>query len=411
MSGAERVSPLSDPRADHGPQAVRSRRRPRFALPPGARPSLRRAMPALALFVAVRLTGMAVLAVWSRHIGRHPRTVLGLEWDSKWYWRIARQGYGTTIVPGGRSQAVLYDDRAFFPLYPGMIRALHSVLRIGEVDAALLIAWTGAVVAAWGVYAVGELLYGRRVGVALVALWAVLPHAVILTAAYTEPVMMAFGAWALYAALSRHRLTAAALAVPAGLCRPNGVAVVAAVIAALAVDARRRRHDGEPIGARTWVAACVAPVGWLSYIAWVGAQVHSPTGYFGVQAAWGSRFDFGRYTLHMLVHLVTHHNSFSYYVAAWIAFGAVLLFALCVLDRQPLPLLVFSAVLLVMALGSAHYFASRPRLLLPAFPLLFPIALPLSRARPRAVVALLTALAAASFLYGVYLLTAAGTAP
>ena len=51
--------------------------------------------------------------------------------------------------------------------------------------------------AAWGVYAVGELLHGRRVGITLVAVWAVLPHAVILTMAYTEPLMTAFAAWAL----------------------------------------------------------------------------------------------------------------------------------------------------------------------------------------------------------------------
>ncbi|MEU3509801.1 hypothetical protein ABZ733_18245 [Streptomyces longwoodensis] len=44
-------------------------------------------------------------------------------------------------------------------------------------------------------------------------------------------------------------------------------------------------------------------------------------------------------------------------------------------------------------------------LLLPAFPLLLPLALHLARSRLRTLVVLLTALAGVSFFYGTYLLT------
>ncbi|MDX6312568.1 MAG: hypothetical protein QOF44_2032 [Streptomyces sp.] len=380
-------------------------------LPPAAPPrvwwwraELRRAAPALALFAAVRLTGVAMVAIWSVHLGRHPRNVLGLEWDGGWYWHIARYGYGT-IVQSAPGSGRVYNDLAFFPLFPGLIHALSTVLPIGPVNAALVIAWVGAAVAAWGVYAVGEVLHGRRVGIALVALWALLPHAVVLTMAYTESLMTAFAAWALYAALTNRWLTAGTLAALAGLCRPNGIAAAAAVVVAAAAYLWQRRRDGEPTVPRAWGAVLLAPAGWLGYVAWVGLRTHSPTGYFQVQSRWGSRFDFGHYTVFMLKHLVTGHDTLVVYLTAAIALGSVLLFLLGVLDRQPLALLVYSALLITMALGGAHYFTSRPRLLLPAFPLLIPLALALARARLRTVAVLLAGLAGFSFFYGTYLLT------
>jgi hypothetical protein len=223
--------------------------------------------------------------------------------------------------------------------------------------------------------------------------------------AYTESLMTAFAAWALYAALTHRWLTAGTLAALAGLCRPNGFTVAAAVITAAAAHLWQRRRDGRPAVPRAWVTMLLAPVGWLGYVAWVGLRTHDLTGYFRVQSLWGSRFDFGHYTAHMFKHLIVGHDALVVYLSAGIVLGCVLLFVLGVLDRQPLPLLVYSGILLVIALGDAHFFTSRPRLLLPAFPLLLPFALSLARAQRRTVVVLLIGLAGFSLFYGTYLLT------
>jgi hypothetical protein len=379
---------------------------PQPAAPPRVwwwRAELRRAAPALALFAAVRLTGVVMVAIWSLHLHRHPRNVLGLEWDGGWYWHIVRYGYGTIVHSPGSGR--VYNDLAFFPLYPGLVRTVITVLPIGPVNAALVVSWVAAALAAWGVYAIGELLHGRRVGIALVALWALLPHAVVLTMAYTESLMTAFAAWSLYAALTHRWLTAGTLAALAGLCRPNGIAAGAAVSAAAAAYLWQRHRAGQPTVPRAWGAVLLAPAGWVGYVAWVGFKTHSPAGYFQVQSGWGSKFDFGHYTLFMLKHLILGHDSLVVYLTAGIAMGAVLLFLLGVLDRQPVALIVYSSLLIAMALGGAHFFTSRPRLLLPAFPLLLPLAVALARARPRTVAVLLTGLAGFSLFYGTYLLT------
>ncbi|MER6530895.1 hypothetical protein [Streptomyces sp. NPDC001508] len=385
---------------------LRQRFVPRLDPSPQRQPwwfELRKALPALTLFASVRLTGVIMAALWSLHVGRHPRSVLGLEWDGHWYWHISQYGYGLIVhPPWGHS---VFNDLAFFPLFPGLIRAVDTVLPIGSVNVALLIAWTAALVAAWGVYAVGELLHGRRVGIVLVALWALLPHAIILTMAYTEPVMTAFAAWSLYAVLTRRWLTAGTLAVLAGLCRPNGVAVAAAVIAGAVAHLWHLRRLGMPTAPCAWAAAAAAPLGWLGYIGWVGLRTHNPLGYFHVQSLWGSRFDFGHYTAHTFKHLIVGHDTLVVYVTAAIVLGALLLFLFCVLDKTPLPLLTYCAVLIVMAVGGTHFFSSKPRFLLPAFPLLLPLAVHLARSRLRTITVLLTASGCVSLFYGTYLLT------
>ena len=76
------------------------------------------------------------------------------------------------------------------------------------------------------------------------------------------------------------------------------------------------------------------------------------------------------------------------------------LLVLAVRDRQPLPLLVLGATLLALALTTSGYFGSKPRYLLPAYPLLLPLAVRLSRLRLRTAVGVLGVLAAGSAAYG-----------
>lgn len=373
----------------------------------------RRARAAVTVFAVARLAGIAAVALVAHKRGKHPRDVLGLAWDGLWYHRIADWGYGT-FIPGWESPGLRYSDLAFFPLYPMTVRAVNAVLPGGSVTCALLVSWASAVLAAWGVFAVADHCYGRRTATALVTLWALLPYSVVLTMAYTEPMMCALAAWGLYATLTRRWAAAAALSVLAGLTRPNGVAVAAALCAAVLADAWRRRREGRRQDRRAWLAALASPLGWCAYVLWAG--LHSaapgsgepaggPLGYFQVQHRWGSDFDFGHWALRYVKHMALTTDSLTAYLTAALCAGAVLLLALAALDRMPLPLLAYSAVLLVIALGGTDFFSSKPRFLLPAFPLLAPCAVALGRARPRAAAVTVVALAGISLGYGAYVLT------
>ncbi|WP_420080109.1 glycosyltransferase family 39 protein [Streptomyces sp. JL4002] len=354
---------------------------------------------ALGVFAAVRLAGAVVLAGAALWAGRSPVRVLGHSWDSVWYLAIARHGYGRTQM--WPVTGLVQSDYAFFPLYPLLVR-----LTGGGEWGALFVSWTAAAVAAVGVYRVGELVAGRRVGVLLVALWSVVPHAVVLTLAYTEPLLVALAAWSLYALLRERWTVAALLASVAGLTRPTGIAVAAAVsVTALHALLTRRSR-----GAAVWAAGVLAPAGWLAYVAAVGVHRRDPAGYFDVQRQWGSRFDGGGYVLNQVWRVLSGGPVALATAVTAALLGAALLLAVLLLVRRPalpLPLLVYTAVLLVIGIGGAGYFESKPRFLLPAFPLLLPLAAVMARARPRSAVVVTAGLAGLSYAYGVYLLVIA----
>ncbi|MGX1884396.1 hypothetical protein [Streptomyces sp. NPDC055287] len=386
--------------------ADRAAVRPTRTPVPGAVRALRRAAPALALFAAVRLAGVLAVVVCSWYVGRNPLARLGDTWDSQWYTGIAAHGYGqrTLTFPDG----VVQSDLAFFPLYPALIKAVTTVVPVplSGGAAGLIISWTAAAAAACGIYLVADRLYGRPTASALVVLWGLMPHSVVLTMAYTEAVLTAFAAWSLYALLTGRWLWAGTLAALAGLARPNGIAVAAAVGAAAAYELWRRRGR---VSWRIWAGAGLAPLGWAGFVLWVGAGRGDPLGgYFAVQDGWTSRFDFGAGALRFTKHLLLEAELLSFPMVLVIVAAALVLFALMLVsDRPPLPLLVYTAVLVLITVGGSGFFESKARFLLPAFPLLLPLAHAMTKARPRAAVVVTAALAGLSLSYGTFLVTIA----
>ncbi|MER6122494.1 mannosyltransferase family protein [Streptomyces sp. NPDC001795] len=363
------------------------------------------AVAALGLFVATRVCGGLLLAAVARSSGKQPLLLLGRSWDSVWYLRIAAHGYGRIEY----NRTGVHNDLAFFPLYPGLIHGLTRLTRLDGVVAGLLVSWTAAAVAAYGIYLIGAHLHGRAVATVLVLLWGLLPHSVVLSMAYTEPVLTAFAAWSLYAVLTRRWLWAGVLAALAGLSRPNGVAVATAVLAAAAQEVWRTRGRG--VSHRLWTGAALAPLGWAGYVLWVGHRRGDPLGgYFTVQRLWGSRFDFGQGALRFTEHMLLHGTRLLFPMALVITGVSTVLFALLLADRAPLPLVVYSGVLLLITLGGSGFFESKPRFLLPAFPLLIVVARALvrtARARPWHAAVVAGALAGLSLSYGAYLVVLA----
>jgi hypothetical protein len=352
---------------------------------------LLRAWPALAVFVLLHLVGVVILALVSHRSGGWDVIhLLGNRYDSRWYERIAQDGYGPHAPKA----------YAMFPLFPAMIAALGPVTPGPTWTAGLLISWGAGLVAAWGLYQLGTHLRDRRTGILLVALWAVLPHAVIEVSGYTESLFTAFAAWALYALLSGRWVTAGVLTLFAGLTRPSASALVAAVVLAALVAVVRRRD-----GWRPWVCGLLAPVGFVGYIAWVGVRMDRWDGYFWVQAhRWGSKFDGGVYTTEAVGSYLTRRSDLAFYVCAFVLLAALTLLVLLVAERWPWPLIVYGALLLATVIVTAGYFHSKARLLLPAFTLLLPVAGGMANIRTRNAVLVIGALALASAWYGAYLL-------
>ncbi|MGW3389577.1 glycosyltransferase family 39 protein [Streptomyces cinereoruber] len=352
---------------------------------------------ALGGYAATRAIGLVVLAIAAAATGEDGLHRLKGRWDSVWYVRIAEHGYGyETTLPNGD----VHSDLAFFPLLPLLERGLSAVLPLDAAGAGLLVSWTAGLVAAWGIFKCGAHAFGPRTGVLLAVLWGVYPTAFVQSMAYTETLFTALAAWSLYAVLRDRWILAGLLCAAAGLTRPTAVALIAALgITALAALVRDRR-----LPARTVAGVLLAPLGWLGYIVYVGIRQDSPTAYFEVQAAWGNSIDGGLALARFVAGLpwpAALGLTAALALLAWLV-------VLCVRQRQPLPLLVYTIGVVLVSLVGAAYFGSRPRLMMPAFGLLLPPAAALARLRPRTAAPVLAGLALASAAYGAFTLLGSG---
>ncbi|MGW0476179.1 hypothetical protein [Streptomyces coeruleorubidus] len=380
--------------------------------------ALRRAAPALLGYAAVRGLGLIALALWSAARDKSAYTLLTARWDALWYTRVAELGYGYEVR---LANGDVHSNLAFFPLLPWLERLVAAVSPLSYADGGFLVSLVASLAAAWGIFAVADHVYGRRAGVCAVLLWAVLPVGIVQSMAYSESLFTALAAWSLYAVLTGRWVTAGTLALLAGLTRPVGVAVVAAVwVAGIAAFARERRAgpsaqergdaDGPGLRTRRALGMLLAPLGTAGYVLWVGHRTgKGPLGYLDVQAGWRNGFDGGYAFARFVAEKFTSFPS-ALAGAGLIAGVAsvVWLYVVGVRQRQPLPLLVYTGVVTALALCAASYFGSKPRLLMPAFPLLLPLALALARPHLRRSALVLGPVAVASAVYGAFWLNGSG---
>jgi hypothetical protein len=357
----------------------------------------------LGVHVAARLATLAALAVAGLLV--HSPGLRALErWDANWYRRIAEHGYGHVhTVPDGRTLV----DYAFFPLYPWLEHVVASVTALSAMHAGLLLSAVCSCVAAVGIYTLTAQVASARAGVVTAALWSVTPVSVVQSMAYAESLLTALAAWSLVGWLRGRYVVAGLLAAFAGLTRPFGIAVAAALVAsAVTLLVRERGEPHRPTG-RIVAGAAVAPLGWLAYVGFVGGREHSARGYLDVMGAWGNRFDGGAAFVTWTVRLLGQRP-----VAALLLVAAVGVLTgqvwLLWRDRYPLPLVVFTALSVVAALTTSSYFGSKPRYLLPVFTLLIPAATRLSRWPGRRLTLLVCALGVLSACYGAWWLLGSG---
>ena len=369
----------------------------------------RRHAPEVLAYCAVRLVGLVVLAVMARHPGQ--LTSLLVKWDGSWYLGVARHGYDTALThrPDG---TLVNTNIVFFPLYPLLVAAVGAVF--GLVHGALLVSLAAGILAAVAIRSIGELLYDKRTGVILAALWGgVLPTAVVESMAYTESLYTALAALTVLF-LMKERWPAAGLAAFfAGLTHPTGVAAALTVAVCLVAVRLVRPEGGGRRGWAPWVATAMAPLGILGYLAWVGIALGRVDGFtYMEEKGWGSSPSIIG-VWHQIATSATHPLPLGYRVPVFVLAASLVCAVLLTvgltwpaLRRRALPVLAFAwfSIALALFIGPT-YFHAEARFLMPDFPLLLPPAVFLARRSLYLSVPVIAACTLASAWYGGYLLT------
>ncbi len=293
------------------------------------------------------------------------------KWDALWYARVIEEGYawpGTVFMRGGGSQSTL----AFFPLYPKVAEAVGSVTGLDTAMALYVTAWVASVVAAVGIYAVGKQVAGRNTGLLLALLWGAAPRALTQVMPYSEGPFVALAAWTMWALLTKRWWLAGALTALAGLTRPAALPLIATLwVLWLATVVRERRPAWRQLG-----AAALGTSGFAAYWAYAGVKVGDFFGYFQVQDAWGTTLGTPFDTLATVITGDWDRTTDPMYTT-WIfavLVGYTLLLAWMIYRKEPLPLIVFTALVLLLVWSQQGFFYAKARFLIPAFPALLPLA-------------------------------------
>ncbi|WP_280396041.1 hypothetical protein [Nocardia brasiliensis] len=284
-------------------------------------------------------------------------------WDAEHLLALATSGYDRAVVlrVDGTPEK---SNLNFYPAYPVLVRWLANVPGLNEFRSALLVTFVAGAIAAWGVCELGARLSGdRRIGVVMALLWGVAPGSVVLQMAYSEALFAAFAAWALVAIVEENWLTAVPLIGAASLVRNTGFALVAAIsLAALCAIIRGSA------GWRPWLSVAIAPLTGLGYLGFVAARTHRIDGWVWLQdKAWGLRFDGGEGTVADVWHYLGHDGNVYYTLCSVSVIVSALLFFWSLGVRLPLSLHLYTACVLVAAVGTDGFFNSKPRLILLAF--------------------------------------------
>jgi Gpi18-like mannosyltransferase len=152
----------------------------------------------------------------------HPFINMWARWDAGWYLDIAKDGY--QFRPREQSNV------AFFPLYPYVVRLVHSVIRLpgdaGWLLAAIIVSNTALLVALIYLHRLICLDYDRNTAARAVLYLCIFPTTLFLSAVYSESLFLALVVSAFYYARAARWVTTGLLAGAATLCRPAGLLLV-----------------------------------------------------------------------------------------------------------------------------------------------------------------------------------------
>ena len=220
---------------------------------------------------------------------------VGLMFDGSWYRQIAEHGYPATL-PVGSDGLVQQNAWAFFPLFPGLVRAVMTVTRLPWEVAAPVVATllgAGAVLLVHRCIVAGApraVAAWPALPLATVALVCVFPTSPVLQAGYTESLALLLIAAVLLLVLRRRYGAAALVVVALGFARAVALPMVVVVVVHALVRWRDARRGTEPLPRRDvarlaglGVTALVSGFAWPLICGWATGV---PNAYLLTQESW-----------------------------------------------------------------------------------------------------------------------------
>jgi Gpi18-like mannosyltransferase len=313
-------------------------------------------------------------------------------WDGGWYLNIATGGYARHIPPGTGNPA--QANVAFFPLFPLLIRGVHSITGLGLERSGALVVFAFGAAATVGFWLLARRLRDEETADRAAALFAFFPGTIVFSLLYAEPVAICFAIFCCLFLLEERWVLAGVCGALATAARPNAAGVVAAAALAAYLAYRQRRS------LRPFVAVLLAPLGAIGFFLFLWQWTGSWRAWLDAQRrGWHDRFvwdqswiDIRRWLRH------PGHDVGLTILVVTTVFGVIAL-VLMLRTHMPIWLKVYGLVALAFTMTSL---GTRPRFLIMAFPIFIGLA---DRARHTSLVVLAGSFAGLLALYTVLMST------
>jgi hypothetical protein len=222
------------------------------------------------VFTWVVLAVFAVMIWGTRHFGMTIKHTV-INWDAIWYLKIAMEGYN--------------DPRkmAFFPLFPGAIKAFSLIIR-DPAWAALAASNIFGFTAAVSLYNLARKTFDSRAAVTACLIFSAAPTAIFFTSAYTEPLFLTLSSLFFIALYDRRWMAAALLAGAASCCRNTGVILSLIFV----IEYFRGENKGRGF-ARPAIYILLSVCGLAAYMVYLYLRTGDPFYFISVQELWHSR--------------------------------------------------------------------------------------------------------------------------
>lgn len=338
--------------------------------PTGARWAM--LQPVLIFHLATRVLIIVALLI-AAAISERSFPEVALRWDGRWYERVVNDGYPSEL-PIGLDGKIVSNTTAFFPLFPLLAKALMA-FGLPFWLAGMIINLAASTAAVLLIVMVGSHYLDRRTAQLLGCVWTAFPMSAALTTPYSEAVFTMCGAAALLLMFRRNWVLAGVTAALAGTARPPGIVFAGAVgLGALIAVITRREW-------RSLIGAAIAPLGFLATIVGIGLYAGRLDAWQVTERdGWHLQLNFGAGWLGWLDFSASTPIGYMHLLTACLVVILLLLTAITVILRPPLPIVGLVTVGAFVAFGYGGVgMNAAPRIMMSMFPVFAPLAILLSR--------------------------------
>lgn len=289
-------------------------------------------------------------------------------WDGRWYLELVRNGYPDRI-PENITYFQTEARAAFFPMYPGAVRVVDTVLPGGDTLAALSLNFVLGGIAVVLVGLLARRVFSASVAARAMVLFAVFPGSFVLSFAYSEALFIVFAASCLLLLHDEQWLLAGLAAALATATRPNGVAIFLACVVASAIAIKTKGQWS------SLISVLLAPLGFIGFQLYVDDVAGERGAWFRVQTeAWSEGTSFGKTAVENTFSFVTSPFDSTADALTVLSLGALAVMIYAAWRRRlPLPWVAFSAAIIALML-IPETVTARPRFVFTAFPLFIAVA-------------------------------------